>query len=348
MSEDPKSKDSIRVEAAARLVEAIDASRRDGSDPDLAGWRAGDPDQDAASAAAARVWDSAGEIRNHPRYTEWRDEPLLRQRMARALHAFTGDWAGPFFTPARGAIAACCVVALTMAVVFLQRAPAPAYETQIAQVREIALDDGSVVTLGAKSVIQALDFSDRSRRVELGTGEAFFSVAPDRSKPFFVTVGDTVIRVVGTKFNVKHDGGQVKVSVLEGVVQVSRSGPVRQGAGHQSPEPLRLIAGQQAVVADQETPGLVAHVGAVMGDVPGAWRDGQLSYEDATLAEIISDANRYRPQPIRIAGPSLADERLTLAFKISQIDQMLEMLPSMIQGSEVAIKSDGSAEIQRR
>jgi ferric-dicitrate binding protein FerR (iron transport regulator) len=82
------------------------------------------------------------------------------------------------------------------------------------------LPDGSVVTLNKQSEISyPSKFKGRSRPVQL-KGEAFFSVAADKSKPFIITVGEVEVRVVGTSFNIKSHNGTTEVIVETGIVQV--------------------------------------------------------------------------------------------------------------------------------
>lgn len=84
------------------------------------------------------------------------------------------------------------------------------------------LPDGSVVTLNRKSSISyPQDFKGKTREVRL-TGEAFFDVKPDKSKPFLISVDDVTVKVVGTSFNVKDNAEKTEVIVETGIVEVSR------------------------------------------------------------------------------------------------------------------------------
>ena len=84
------------------------------------------------------------------------------------------------------------------------------------------LPDGSVVTLNRKSSISSRqDFAGKTRDVKL-TGEAFFDVKPDKSKPFLISVNDVTVKVVGTSFNVKDNAEKTEVIVETGIVEVSR------------------------------------------------------------------------------------------------------------------------------
>lgn len=222
------------------------------------------------------------------------------------------------------AVAAAVAVALVVAPWDAGPPAHPSYATAVAELREIALEDGSVVTLGAKSRIETV-FTDAGRQVTLVSGEAFFDVAPDQARPFFVTAHDTLIRVVGTRFEVKRVTGRVHVSVLEGVVEVMKTPPADRPSRTAAPAVDRqvLTAGQK-LVAVAAAP--LADVEHSRLDVAGGWRTGRLAYDDASLEEIIADVNRYADRQIRLGSPDLADIRLTTAFRTSEIDDMLDIL----------------------
>lgn len=87
------------------------------------------------------------------------------------------------------------------------------------------LSDGSVVTLNKNTQLQFPEkFGGGKRNVSLFEGEAFFSIMPDKEKPFFIKAGGTTIKVVGTSFNVKNKNGDVEVIVETGIVEVSNQG----------------------------------------------------------------------------------------------------------------------------
>lgn len=85
-------------------------------------------------------------------------------------------------------------------------------------VLEKKLTDNSTITLNKKSTLTTA-FNDKERRVKL-EGEAFFEIAHDTVKPFFIDVQNLEIRVVGTAFNVdeRTEKGKIIVSVTEGRV----------------------------------------------------------------------------------------------------------------------------------
>lgn len=88
---------------------------------------------------------------------------------------------------------------------------------------QVALPDGSRVWLNAESSITyPVLFTGSERGVSM-TGEVYFEVAKDARKPFRVKVGQEIIEVLGTHFNVHAytDEPGIKTSLLEGSVKVA-------------------------------------------------------------------------------------------------------------------------------
>ena len=194
----------------------------------------------------------------------------------------------------------------------------PAYETMVAEVRDIHLADGSVVTLGARSRIEPV-FTDTMRIVKLHDGEAFFDVASDPERPFYVEAGDRLIRVVGTRFDVRQGPETVRVAVVEGIVEVLQAEtPARAEASRPLIEKNVLKAGDEVVarIGSGE-----AILGAIEPAEAAPWRRGWLTYENASLAEIVSDANRYSRRQIILEEEGIGDLRMTAAFSVEKIDQ---------------------------
>ncbi len=205
---------------------------------------------------------------------------------------------------------------------------APELTTQIAEIRELVLEDGSRVTLGARSRIET-EFTEALRWVTLLEGEAFFEVTKDPNRPFFVVSQDTLVRVVGTKFDVKRSADIVHISVLEGVVEVMKSNDIVNTIATIDISQIDkqvLSAGERVSAARRVALPQARQIEQVE---PGAWRKGRLAYEDASLAEIVADLNRYYDRPIRITASDVGDLRSTLAFQTSEIDQVFEVLEAI-------------------
>lgn len=197
--------------------------------------------------------------------------------------------------------------------------PPPPYETQTAQTKDILLADGSEINIGALSAIK-VNYNENSRHVTLASGEAFFSITPDRERPFFVSVGNVMIRVVGTKFNVRQGSEEISISVVEGVVEIL---PLAAPDTSNSLSSIQRITAGEAIVADASG---TFHIQKHNKETTGSWRNGRLVYVDKRLIEVIADANRYYDKRIELANKDIANIRITAAFRTDQIDVMIENL----------------------
>lgn len=95
----------------------------------------------------------------------------------------------------------------------------------LGEIKQIRLPDSSLVWLKSGTTLQySSQYGKQARRLEL-TGEAFFEVQKDGSRPFIVKTGNLETRVLGTAFNIQAyiDRPSIQVWVQHGRVQVSDS-----------------------------------------------------------------------------------------------------------------------------
>jgi ferric-dicitrate binding protein FerR (iron transport regulator) len=91
-----------------------------------------------------------------------------------------------------------------------------------AYIRNLTLPDGSTVVLQAGSTLDfPAAFNGNTREVSL-SGEAYFDIERDATKPFIIHTGKISTTVLGTAFNIKAYPGQhnIVVSVTRGKVKV--------------------------------------------------------------------------------------------------------------------------------
>ncbi|MBL7814764.1 MAG: FecR family protein [Saprospiraceae bacterium] len=87
---------------------------------------------------------------------------------------------------------------------------------------EIALEDGSKIILKSGAQLRVPEHFDNNKREVFLTGEAFFDIAKNPERPFFVHAKNVVTRVLGTSFWVKNTEGSknIAVEVVSGKVTV--------------------------------------------------------------------------------------------------------------------------------
>jgi ferric-dicitrate binding protein FerR (iron transport regulator) len=151
---------------------------------------------------------------------------------------------------------------------------------------QLVLPDGSKVWLNAASSLRyPTVFAGNERTVEV-TGEAYFEVARNATKPFVVKVGhETEVQVLGTHFNINSykDEANINTTLLEGSVRVLNKG-----------KKALLKPGQSAQVAMQanQTAGIKI-VNDVDMEKVMAWKNGLFNFQDASLQEVMHQLERW-------------------------------------------------------
>ncbi|MGD9598274.1 MAG: FecR domain-containing protein [Steroidobacteraceae bacterium] len=197
--------------------------------------------------------------------------------------------------------------------------------TQLAERREMTLEDGSVVTIAPVSELR-IGFRRDQRSVELLEGHALFNVAKDSRRPFVVRAGATTVRAVGTSFDVERAAGNVRVTVVEGRVLVARRDRTRQGSGispSATTDQVFVSANEEVVVSDEAPMPTVRHVNAA---AQATWVTGTLAFEDETVAEVVRRFNLHNRAQIQILDPNLAGRRISGTFKASDPESFVDFI----------------------
>ena len=268
-------------------------------------WLHCSPENEKAWKAACRSWAMLGEAIPEkerdaaPDIIDFATARLVRRRrpVARWL--------------ARGVLAAACLVLALMAPSLLLMLGAD-YATGTAQTMTLTLEDGSVVELAARSAIKT-DLKGATRHVTLLSGEAFFDVAHDAKRPFTVDAGGMKVGVIGTAFNVALSGSNASVALARGIVDVSAKG---RGDTELSP-------GQ---IAHADLDGGTLAVSNIDISEIGSWRNGKLFVNDATIADVVGTLQRYHGAWIKVPSGTLAAQRVTGLYDLTDPDRALEAL----------------------
>lgn len=277
-------------------------------------WR----DLDWSETLNAEALSGAARLREPERAA---DPPAVRRQTAR--------WSVGLL----GAAAACLAIWLTLPGLLFSGHPELAridpptevlYETATGEMREVVLEDGTEVILAGGSLL-AVVFADHRREARLLDGNAFFHVAVDVDRPFWVETEELRVKVLGTQFELVNRPEQSAVSVSEGRVQVSA---VQGMSG------ARLGAGERAEVAR----GGGVTVSRVDPERIAVWRDQRLVYTNASLGDLVQDVNRYRHGGVYLASPDLRALKVTTTFRTDQIDVAVPAIAASL-GLEI-VRSD--------
>lgn len=144
---------------------------------------------------------------------------------------------------------------------------------------QLILADGSKVYLNSESELRfPTAFPGKERRVYL-KGEGYFEVAANAEKPFIVTVGETDVRVLGTKFNIKNyqDEQSIVATLVEGTICLSISS-------------LPMRPGQQSIFNKSTHENIIREVDTKLYT---AWKDGRFIFKSAPLESILKQLSRW-------------------------------------------------------
>jgi transmembrane sensor len=254
-------------------------------------------------------------------FDAWRAEPAH----ARAYARIAGLWDSPEFAqalenqtppaaahsglPKGGLRIAMALAAMLILAVGLGHAaglnpltPPADHATATGERTEVSLSDGSRLVLNAESAVN-LSFGPDGRQVDLVRGEAFFDVVRDPKRPFEVTAGHSVTRVLGTAFSVTLRKGETEVRVQSGHVQVTGD----DGSG-----PVDLTPGQGVTVAAGH-PGTAKPLEA---KTSFAWLDGRFVFRDRPLAEVMDRLARHHRGKIVLTTKRLRDLRVSGNYRL--------------------------------
>lgn len=205
-----------------------------------------------------------------------------------------------------------------------------AYRTGPTETRTIALKDGSHILLDRNSRLALADGG--SPRIEMQAGAAYFDIRHDPSRSLVISAGNYEVRDVGTTFDVAMTPQRLSVAVSEGRLTVGPS----YGKG------TTVAAGQRIDVI--ATTGEASVKPVNIADV-GAWRGGQLVYQDTPLALVAMDISRYVGRPVE-ADPEIGDIRVSGVFAIGDGTGLIRQIEALLPVR--AVESHGTLRLVDR
>ena len=165
----------------------------------------------------------------------------------------------------------------------------------------LTLADGTEVWLNAETEIRyPVQFTGDKRVVYLD-GEAYFTVAPDKNKPFTVVSTHASVSVLGTQFNFRAypDERDVQTTLVSGSV-IMQSEKYKQQ--------IKLVPGEQGVLEKNSAKLMKQEVNTYLYT---AWKDGRFAFRDARLEDLFSILSRWYDLSVFYQSPEAKDIRFT-------------------------------------
>jgi transmembrane sensor len=323
----PSDAEAIEARAAAWM-----AQRDEGLTPserrEFKRWQESDPRHGAAVARLGSTWSllhGAHELR-----------PEIVARPDRDLLAPPRRSPPRFVWPALAAAAAIAVLVTSVALWSLERdrmlstlrVTTQQYTTPAGGYERVTLADGSIVELNASTELN-VSYTPTDRRVRLARGEAHFTVAKNKHRPFWVEAGGMKVRAVGTAFNVRLGQTQVEVLVTEGRVRVDHAAAastlipaVNRGAA------AELGAGERAeiLISGHEAASIQRLSEENMRRVL-AWRYGpRLDFTNTPLAQVVDQFNRRNHVQLELGDTALGTEPVGGSFQAENVEAFVQLL----------------------
>ena len=194
---------------------------------------------------------------------------------------------------------------------------------------ELRLEDGTRVWLNAASSITYPAAFTGDRREVTTTGEVYFEVAKDKTRPFEVKSGKQTVVVLGTHFNINdyRDNGPVtETTLLEGSVKVSNG-----------PKSAFIKPGQQAVASSMPGMDEIRIAPADTTDVI-AWRKGDLQFDNENIRKVMNKVSRLYDMDVVYEG-KISDEEF--GGVVSHAQNVMQVLDVIQKTFNVHFKIEG-------
>ena len=286
-----------------------------------------------------KIWDTAAPEHSYNLDAEW---VLIRDRLS-GFEKGAGSTKGIkgrsmlYYTYR---IAAVLVLGLMMTFSLVYFSRVAGMERVVAENEpvEVILDDGTGVIVNRHSRLRYSRKFDKEERKVYLSGEAWFDVARDTTKPFVIDAGDALVQVLGTSFNVNayKENPTVEITVESGMVALSAKEDqknlivMKAGSGgiyHKSQGELKLIP-----TSDPNSL---------------AWKTRELFFEGTSLREVVELVNRVYGANLVIMNQELLACPITVTFMEQSLESVLKVLESTLDlqltriGNEIRLDGEG-------
>jgi ferric-dicitrate binding protein FerR (iron transport regulator) len=207
--------------------------------------------------------------------------------------------------------------------------------------KEVILEDGTEVTVNRNSVLRYSKSYDQKERKVYLSGEAWFDVTRDTSRPFIIDAGAALVEVLGTSFNVNayRENSTVEITVESGLVSLSSKADqkdlivMKAGAGgsyNKTRKELKLIP--------------TTDLNSI------AWKTRELFFNGTSLREVCAHVSKVYGVDMKILNEELGNCPITVTFRDQTLESVLKVLESTLDlhvsrdGDKIRLDGEGCAE----
>lgn len=206
---------------------------------------------------------------------------------------------------------------------------------------KIELPDGTQVWLNVGSRIRYDEsYGKESRELTL-TGEAYFDVAHDATRPFILHTGKMDVKVLGTIFNVKAYPGDVttEASLIRGSIEVTFPGRPLEKLILKPSDKISIVNKETNPAPDTthlrradhpERPAIVvASIQYEQADsavIETGWVNNKLTFRSKPFEELARDIERWFNVTVQVRDPSILDKKFTGTFSNESLTDVLTAL----------------------
>lgn len=188
---------------------------------------------------------------------------------------------------------------------------------------QIILPDGTKVWLNAaSSIIYPENFLSLSERKVKLLGEAYFEVAKNKHKPFYVESKNQTVEVLGTHFNINcyDDETAVKTTLLEGSVKIN-------GATILKPNEQAIVNGKDISVIP------------VIAESFVDWKEGVFAFKREDIYSVMKKIARW--YDVEVVYQLTATNNQTYTGTISRSDNISKVLSVLEEIGSLKLKVQG-------
>ncbi len=183
----------------------------------------------------------------------------------------------------------------------------------------VLLDDGTNIHLNTRSHVK-ITYTKDLRLVELLSGEAYFEVASNKSRPFVVNTGKGTVTAIGTAFNININRNNRidTISVTEGMVRV------KQKKDATTPYPASKFVKEN--FRTQLSSNGLTEVEKIDQTKTVEWLSQTITYKNSPIPVVLTELNRYLAEPVNFVPSTLNHLRVSGTFSTEAPEDTLDAL----------------------